>query len=308
MVPARYGGHATLREFFEELRLRLDRDILTNRSVLMMLAMALLAPVQTYLTFSRFGIFFAQSLYKTTYIGNNNFLGLSAVLYLLPISTTVLFLIILNNVCYGISTDIEKGYIMVHLSLATNRKALIVAELLSTSIVPYTVFFGAISLSAYLMGFQGGLPTLLTVYFFDFLPVLLFFSAMSLVAFIRRERAHTFFSGLLYILAFSSVSYVLPLLGMDSVIAETGALLFGLFCPAYLAGIYYVFVMSYLLIALPVIPPHRITTISPASMYDKLPFTNPGLVTLIVVLNVVINIVLMVALFMRLERKLGTSL
>lgn len=226
-------------------------------------------------------------------------MGLNSVIYVVPVDTSVMFLAVLNNIHSGISRDVEKGYLATHFFASKSPATSLAAELVSASVIPYTVLFVMLSLFAHVAGFNGGPITLLAVYLLDFLPVLLFFSITLLIVMLKKDRTFSLFSGFLYVLIFLSLSYVIPMAVMYTV---TVALLlgFGMLVPGYLAGINYIFSKGYMVIDIPVQMKRGI--ILPAN-YNS--FINFGFIELVFVLNIIINVALLIMVFRYWKRNFG---
>lgn len=279
------------------MRIRLGRDYLSYGSVILLLVIVLMAPVQVYLGLSLYGVYPFQSFLHGT-VSFRSLMGLNLIISLVPVGTSIMFLMVLMNVYNGVSRDIERGYLTLHLSLSASRKSLLAAELVSTSVVPYTLFFVSICLSASATGFQENFLGILGAYLFDFLPVLLFFSAMMLMVAYTQDRSQMLLSGIVSILTLSSLIYLVPKMYIYSPFFTIVLIIMGSIVPGYLAGVFYYSVLGKF--PLNILPgsisssgDSKILTPTPVSY----PFINFGSVVLITCLNIVINVALLILLF-----------
>ena len=263
--------------------MRLAREYLSYRSMLLLLALILLAPVQFSLVSNL--ILASRTIPSASaYLFFPDAEAMSAYIYLVPVDTALMLLVILRNISGGIRTDIERGYFAIHLSVSEGRWTILAAELVSTTVIPYTVLFLSLFLTASAVGFQSNPAELVAGYLFNFLPLLLFFSMMMLIAIRGRESSRLLFPGALYMLIFLSLSYVITraLHFMQAVL-----LVFGMLVPGYLAGIYYYTTnMPSPIFYLGRSPFHNF-------QYNPYPLVNFGTILLDTIINISINIALL---------------
>ncbi len=269
------------------MRVRLAREYLSYRSMLLLLALILLAPVQFSLIYNL--ILTSRTIPSASvYLFSLDAEAMSAYIYLVPVDTALMLLVILRNISGGIRTDIGRGYFAVHLSVSEERRTILVAELVSTTVIPYTVLFLSLFLTASVAGFQGNPVQLIAGYLFNFLPLLLFFSMMMLIVIRRRESSRLLFPGMLYLLIFLSLSYVIP---MALPLMQAVLLVFGMLVPGYLVGIYYYTANMPFLTT-----PPRTSPINILVLNNPYPLVNSGTVFLDSVINISINIALLLLL------------
>jgi hypothetical protein len=276
--------------------MRLRRDYFSYPVIFLLVAIVLLAPVQVFLVLSQYSVFGFYP-YPASRLFSNGFMGLNSVIYVVPVDTSVMFLTVLKNIHSGISRDVEKGYSAIHFSASGNPGTSLAAELVSTSVIPYTLLFVTLSLFSNTAGFSGDPVALLAVYLLDFLPVLLFFSMMLLIAMRKKDRAFSLFSGFLYLLIFLSLSYIIPMAVFLPAVVFL-LLGFGVLVPGYLTGINYIFTKSY---------PTGVVIITPMKhgILQPTPFINFGFIEMAFVLNVIINIALLIMVFRCWRRNFG---